>query len=97
MKSRKITVKICSLMLALAMALCCLPAAFAAEDEITISFSFFDGTVVIPKGELKVTDGIAEKYGYQLSEKDHNGNEINGITRYTNRELWIFFWVLLSI
>lgn len=67
-------------MLALAMALCCLPAAFAAEDEITISFSFFDGAVVIPKGELKVTDGIAEKYGYQLSEKDHNGNEINGIT-----------------
>ena len=68
MKRTNLAAKICSLVFALAMALCCLPAAFAAEDEITVSFSFYDGAIVIPKTELTVTDGTAEKYGYTLSE-----------------------------
>lgn len=80
MKRTNLAAKICSLVLALAMALCCLPAAFATEDEITVSFSFYDGAIVIPKTELTVTDGTAEKYGYTLSENDHNGNPVNGIT-----------------
>lgn len=65
---KKLATKICSLALALALALCCLPSAFAAENEITVSFSFYDGAVVIPKtDDLKVYDGIAEEYGYTLS------------------------------
>lgn len=63
---KRITAKICSLALALALALCCLPAAYAAENEITVSFSFYDGAVVIPKSDLTVYDGIAEEYGYSL-------------------------------
>ncbi len=59
--------KICSLALALALALCCLPAAFAAENKITVDFSFYNGAVVMPKTEIAVTDGIAETYGYTLS------------------------------
>ncbi len=65
---RKHAKKTCSLVLALAMALCCLPAAFATENAITIDFGYYDGGVVIPKGELTVYDGIAEKYGYTLRE-----------------------------
>lgn len=69
---RKHAKRLCSLALALAlaMALCCLPAAFAAENEITIDFSYYDGAVVIPKSELKVYDGIAEEYGYQLRNSE---------------------------
>ncbi len=68
---RKNAKKICSLALALAMALCCLPAAFAAENEITIDFSYYDGAVVVPKGMLEVYDGIAEEYGYELRGAEH--------------------------
>lgn len=67
---RKNAKKICSLALALAMALCCLPAAFAAESEITVSFSFYDGAVVIPKSDIAVYDGIAEEYGYALTNTE---------------------------
>ncbi len=68
---RNTSAKILSLVLALALALCCLPAAFAQEEEITIDFSFYDGTVVIPKSEFKVTDGIAEEYGYTLADTEN--------------------------
>lgn len=63
---KKLAKKVCSLALALALALCCLPAAYAAENEITVSFSYYDGAVVIPKSNLAVYDGIAEEYGYTL-------------------------------
>ncbi len=63
---KKLTKKLCSLALALALALCCLPSAFAAENEITVSFSFFNGAVVIPKSDIAVYDGIAEEYKYSL-------------------------------
>lgn len=80
MKRKNFTAKLFSLLLALAFALCCLPAAYAAENEITVDFSFYDGDVVIPKTEIAVTDGIAEEYGYTISATDHNGNAVNGIT-----------------
>lgn len=72
MKNRKLSAKICSLVLALALALCCLPTAIAAENEITVDFSFYDGAIVIPKSEITVYDGIAEEYGYEVQSADHN-------------------------
>lgn len=80
MKNRKFTKTLCSLVLALALALCCLPVAFAAENEITVDFSFYNGAVVIPKTEVTVYDGIAEEYGFTMSATDHNGVTIDGPT-----------------
>lgn len=71
MKRKNLSAKLLSLVLALALALCCLPAASAQEKEITIDFSFYNGNIVIPKTELEVTDGIAEEYGYSLADKEN--------------------------
>lgn len=72
--------KIVSLILVSAMLLCIMPTAFAEGAGIAVDFAFYDGTVVMPKQELTVTDGIAEEYGYTLSEKDHSGKAVEGIT-----------------
>ncbi|MCD7827529.1 MAG: hypothetical protein LUG85_03200 [Clostridiales bacterium] len=53
---------------------------FAADDAITVSFSAYDGSVLMPKQTLTVTDGIAEEYGYEIPETDHNGETVDGIT-----------------
>ncbi len=53
---------------------------YAKSSGVTVSFSAFDGSVIMPKEEITVNDGIAEEYGYANLEKDHNGESINGIT-----------------
>ncbi len=80
MKNTKLARTLCSLALVLALALCCLPAAFASENEISVDFSFYNGAVVIPKTEIKFYDGIAEEYGYEMSSTDHSGKAINSAT-----------------
>lgn len=72
--------KIVSLILVSVMLLCCMPTAFAEGAGIAVDFAFYDGTIVMPKQEITVTDGIAEEYGYVLSEKDHSGKSVEGIT-----------------
>lgn len=72
--------KIVSLILVSAMLLCIVPTAFAEGAGVAVDFAFYDGTIVMPKQEITVTDGIAEEYGYTLSEKDHSGKTVDGIT-----------------
>lgn len=72
--------KIVSLILVSAMLLCCIPTAFAEGAGIAVDFAFYDGTIVMHKQEITVTDGIAEEYGYVLSEKDHSGKSVEGVT-----------------
>lgn len=72
--------KIVSLILVSAMLFCCMPTVFAEGAGITVDFAFYDGTVVMPRQEITVTDGIAEEYGYVLSEKDHSGKTVEGVT-----------------
>ena len=81
MKNKKLAKKLCSLALALALALCCLPATYAYEN-ITVDFSFYNADVVIPKTEINVYDGIAEEYGYVVASVDHNGIAVDNATAF---------------
>ena len=54
--------------------------AFAADGAITVRFSAYDGTMIVPYVELEVTDGLAEQYGYAMPAEDHNDAAINGPT-----------------
>lgn len=60
----------------LMLALSC--ASFALDsDSVTVDLSVYDGSVISPKQELTVTDGIAEEYGFTVSASDHNGVTID--------------------
>lgn len=50
------------------------PQAVMADDGgITITFSAQkDGAFLFTRNEIEITDGLAEEYGYTVSEKDHN-------------------------
>ena len=81
MSVRKSSAAIISVILAAAMLLGCISTAFAAGDgSISVGISFYDGGFVIPKETVEVKDGIAEEYGYTVSEKDHNGKDVDYIT-----------------
>lgn len=49
-------------------------------EDVTVSFSAFDGSVIMPKAEFTVADGLGEEYGYEVAKKDHNGNRIDAVT-----------------
>ena len=53
---------------------------FAADNAVTVTFSAFDGSVLMPKQVLTVSDGTAEAYGFVNAETDHNGEAIKGVT-----------------
>lgn len=53
---------------------------FAADETITVNFSCTDSSVIIPRSELKVKDGLAEEYGYTVATADHNGKAIDDAT-----------------
>lgn len=72
--------KIVSLILIAAMLLCIMPTVYAEGAGVAVDFAFYDGTVVMPKQEIIVADGIAEEYGYTLSDEDHNGKTVDGVT-----------------
>lgn len=62
--------------------LCCsLPfGVFAANDTIRVSFSAFDGEILMPKQTLTLTAQTAESYGFADETVDHNGEAIEGAT-----------------
>lgn len=67
--------------LAAIMMFCCLPfGVFAKDNAVTVSFSAFDGEVIMPKQILTVSDGEAEKFGYVMPGEDHNGEKITSVT-----------------
>ena len=57
-----------------------IPTVLATDNSVTVNFSVFDGSVIMPNEKITVYDGIAEEYGYELASADHNGNPVNGIT-----------------
>lgn len=75
--------RICAAVLAVVMLFCCMPfGVFAKDNAITVSFSAFDGEIIIPKQNMKVSDGEAEKFGYVMPEEDHNGEKITTVTAF---------------
>lgn len=81
MSVRKSAAAVLSVILAAAMLLGCVSTAFAAGDgSISVEMSFYDGGFVIPGETVEVKDGMAEEYGYTVSEKDHNGKTVDYIT-----------------
>lgn len=70
-----------SVILAVLMLCCSLSVGvFAAEDSITVSFSAFDGEVLMKKQNLTVTAQTAESFGLEDDDVDHNGEAIEGAT-----------------
>ncbi len=49
-------------------------------SDVTVNFSAFDGSVIVPQTEMTVSDGLAESYGYNIAKKDHNGNRVDAVT-----------------
>lgn len=78
--SKKMKRKITAIILSLALLLSFAPAVSAEGAGTDVYFAFCDGSPVIPKQSLNVYDGIAEEYGFDVAETDHNGNTIDGIT-----------------
>lgn len=76
-----------SLFLVLSMVISLFPAGItlaeetAETEERTVFFSYQYGDVDFPIA-LLVYDGLAEEYGYTVSEKDHNGNVVDGPTLF---------------
>ena len=57
--------KLLSLMLALVMLVSLVPTVFATDSSVTVDFSASDGATIIMKEKIAVTDGLAEKYGFE--------------------------------
>lgn len=49
-------------------------------EDVTISFSAFDGSVIIPQAQITVPDGLAEQYGYEVAKTNHLGNRVDAVT-----------------
>lgn len=49
-------------------------------ESVSVSFCAVDGDLIIPKQNFDVDDGIAEKYGYKVAKKDHNGETVSEVT-----------------
>lgn len=72
--------KFLSLLLAFVMIISMAPAVLASDNSVTVNFSVFDGSVIMPNEKITAYDGIAEEYGYEVASADHNGNPVNGVT-----------------
>jgi uncharacterized protein YjdB len=49
-------------------------------ETVCVTFSSFDGTIIMPKQEVTASAGLAKKYGYDVAQKDHNGKNVVGVT-----------------
>lgn len=49
-------------------------------EDVTVSFSAFDGDVIIPQTQITVSDGLAEQYGYEAAKINHLGNRVDAVT-----------------
>ncbi len=49
-------------------------------DGATISFSAFDGSVIVPQTEMTFSDGLAEQYGYEVAKRNHLGGRVDSVT-----------------
>lgn len=76
----KITKAICMMLAVLMLAMMSSFASYAKDDSVTVTFTVYDGTLIVPKTSVTVTDGIAEAYGYDVATTDHNGNVIDSVT-----------------
>ncbi|MBQ7957518.1 MAG: hypothetical protein IJ279_05715 [Clostridia bacterium] len=72
--------KFLSILLALVMFISMVPTVLATDNSVTVNFSVFDGSVIMPNEKITAYDGIAEEYGYEVASADHNGNPVNGVT-----------------
>ena len=72
--------KIVSFMLAAIMLISAVPVFAFAADTVSVYFSLSGDDNVIQKHKITVEDGIAEKYGYQVADVDHNNVKVNGAT-----------------
>ena len=72
--------KFLSILLALVMFISMIPTVLATDNSVTVNFSASDGATIIMKEKIAVTDGLAEKYGFEVATADHNGNEIDEAT-----------------
>ena len=68
--------KVLSILLAVLMLLSCAGVAFAADKSVDVYVSVYDGSLLVPYVSLKVTDGLAEQYGYTMPAEDHNDEPI---------------------
>lgn len=69
-----------SLVLVLSLILCLFPTGMTQAEEVnetTINFMYQDGDVQLGNWEVSVSDGLAEQYGYEVAEKDHNGGIVD--------------------
>lgn len=75
--------KILSAVLAVIMIIGCVPVGVSAKNnENTVSFAAFDGSVIMPKQNISVSDGEAEKFGYEMPKTDHNGEAVTTMTAF---------------
>ncbi len=78
---RKFAKTIASLLAVLMLLTSAPMSAFAQTDsQVTVSFTAFDGSVIVSSSELAIRDGTAEEYGYSVAEKNHNGEAVDSAT-----------------
>lgn len=71
-----------SIILSIIITLSCLSlTAFAADgNSVNVTISVYDGSIIMASTALQVEAGTAEKYGFDVAEKDHNGVAVEGVT-----------------
>ena len=74
------TKRLLAMFLCVVMLLSSAPAVWAAEDAVTVSFLYADGTEMKTLLSLTVSDGTAERYGYEPVREDHTGASIETVT-----------------
>ncbi len=78
------TKKILGIMLAVLMLTPLASLCVCAESEpitaVSVTFSVSGGTNPVQKHELTVSSDEAEKYGFEVAHKDHNGVKVDGVT-----------------
>ena len=72
--------RLLALLLCAAMLIVSVPTALAADDPVRVWFLFANGSEMQTAFALDVTDGTAERYGYDVAEKDHAGQPIGSVT-----------------
>ena len=74
------TKRLWAMILCVVMLIASVPAVWAAEDSVTVSFLFANGTEMQTLLSLTVPDGIAEAYGYTVPAADHTGAPVETVT-----------------
>lgn len=77
---RKLTKAIASVLAVLTVMTMFAVSAFAEDDSVTVNFACSDAEIIMPYQTLQVKDGLAEEYGFTVSEKDHNGVAVEDAT-----------------